>query len=124
MMMDNIVYLKGTTEYFQSKQLESGQIVSSFKVVQTIKKKDGTTAKIYHNCQVWGNAQLQNNEPVFVVGRLSNRSYKDKDGQTKWLTEVNCDMVSKVIYESYPQAQQSQSDQNTQMNVDSNTINF
>ena len=52
----------------------------------------------YFNCVIWGKQAewLANNQDRFskvgVSGRLENRSY-DKDGVTKYITEIICDHV-------------------------------
>lgn len=36
---------------------------------------------------------LNRGDRVLVTGRLSNRSYEDKDGQTRWVTDIEADEV-------------------------------
>ncbi len=54
----------------------------------------------WHNVVAWGKTAeimsetLQKGQEVAVQGRLSNRTYTDKEGQTKYVTEV-------IVHEFY-----------------------
>jgi single-strand DNA-binding protein len=49
----------------------------------------------WHNCVLWRSENLANyllkGKQVFVEGRLQTRSWDDKDGQKRYMTEVVCD---------------------------------
>jgi single-strand DNA-binding protein len=49
----------------------------------------------WHNCIIWRSENLANylqkGKQVYVEGRLQTRSYEDKEGQKKYITEVVCD---------------------------------
>ncbi len=51
----------------------------------------------WHNCVLWRSENLANyllkGKQVFVEGRLQTRSYDDKDGQKRYMTEVVCEDV-------------------------------
>lgn len=49
----------------------------------------------WHNCVLWRSENLANyllkGKQVYVEGRLESRSWEDKDGQKKYITEVVAD---------------------------------
>ncbi len=53
----------------------------------------------WHNIVVWGKQAescgqyLQKGRQVYIEGRIQNRSYDDKDGNKKYITEVNAQRV-------------------------------
>lgn len=67
--------------------------------------KDGkkTTKTTWHNLVAWNNiADLINNnlkkgEEIVVNGKLVNRSYDDKDGNKRYITEIE---VGEVVFRS------------------------
>lgn len=74
---------------------ESGKDVCSFSMATTERynKEEHTT---WHNCVAWGVTAkliaeyLAKGREIAIEGRINNRSY-DKDGQTKWVSEVIVD---------------------------------
>ncbi len=83
----------------QLMEFESGKKKASFSMATTsfyknIKGED-ITSTTWHNVVAWGNlaeklSTLQKGAKVEVKGSINNRSYKDKEGNTKYLTEINC----------------------------------
>ncbi len=79
----------------------NGTQVANFSVATSHgkKKPDGTWENLtdWTNCVLWKNektaAQLLKGTRVYVEGRLSTRSYEDKDGKKIYATEVICDSV-------------------------------
>lgn len=53
----------------------------------------------FFNVNIWRDhaenvaESLKRGQRVIVIGRLRSRSYEDKDGQTKWVTEIEADEV-------------------------------
>ena len=53
----------------------------------------------WHNIVVWGKQAescgqyLQKGRQVYIEGRIQNRSYDDKEGNKKYITEVNAQRV-------------------------------
>ena len=80
------------------KYLPSGQPVCEFSIATTdvYNDKQGQRQEKteWHRIKVWGKTAencgqyLQKGRSVYVEGRLSTRSYDDKDGQKKYITEV------------------------------------
>lgn len=62
----------------------------------TYKNKEGerVTTTEWHNVVVWSplakiaEQYLQKGKQVYIEGKLTNRSYVDKEGQTKYVTEI------------------------------------
>ncbi len=83
----------------ETKTLTSGQTVSLFPLAtnhswndaKTKEKKDRVD---YHRIVSWGgladivNTYLKKGSKVYIEGRLQNRSWKDKDNQKKYTTEI------------------------------------
>lgn len=80
------------------KQFESGKKMAKFSVATNEEYKNATGEKIketqWHNIIVWGKTAdiaekyLAKGSEVVVEGKLIHRSYNDKDGTKKYITEV------------------------------------
>ncbi len=78
----------------------SGAAVASFSMATTEKwkDKDGQLAERteWHNIVCWGrqaevaNEYLKKGSPVYIEGRIQNRSYDDRDGNRRYITEIVC----------------------------------
>jgi single-strand DNA-binding protein len=76
----------------------SGQAVAKFSVATTEKWKDQQgqlqERTEWHNIVVWGKQAetcgqyLSKGRQVFIEGRIQSRSYDDKDGNKKYITEI------------------------------------
>jgi single-strand DNA-binding protein len=76
----------------------SGQAVASFPLATTerYKDKDGNWQERtdWHNVVVWGRQgetvkeYLKKGRSTYVEGRIQTRSYDDRDGNKKWITEI------------------------------------
>ena len=76
----------------------SGQAVASFPIATTdrYKDKDGNWQERtdWHNIVVWGRQgetvkeYLRKGRSAYVEGRIQTRSYDDRDGNKKWITEI------------------------------------
>jgi single-strand DNA-binding protein len=57
----------------------------------------------FFTCTIWRDyaehvkASLRRGDRVLVTGRLRSRSYEDKDGVTKWVTEIEADEVCPTL---------------------------
>ena len=75
-----------------------GQAVATFSMATTEKwkDKDGKMSEKteWHNIVCWGrnaevaNQYLKKGSPAYVEGRIQNRSYDDKEGNRRYITEV------------------------------------
>ena len=77
----------------------SGAAVCTFSIATTEKWRDKQTNELkestnWHNIVLWGKQAetakqyLQKGSPVYIEGRIQTRSYDDKDGNKKWITEI------------------------------------
>jgi len=76
----------------------SGQAVASFTIATSEKwrDKEGQMQERtdWHNIVCWGkqaelaNQYLKKGRPVYIEGRIQNRSYDDKEGNKKYISEV------------------------------------
>lgn len=80
------------------KQLESGKTLVKFSLAtsEVFKNKDGEQIKNtqWHNLIAWGKTAeiaekyLKKGNEVAIEGKLVSRSYENKDGEKKYITEV------------------------------------
>lgn len=76
----------------------SGQAVTKFSIATTDKwrDKEGQMQERteWHNIVCWGrqaeiaNEYLKKGNPVYIEGRIQNRSYDDKDGNKRYISEI------------------------------------
>lgn len=76
----------------------SGQAVANFSIATTDRwrDKDGQNQQRteWHNIVTWGrqaevaNEYLKKGSPVYIEGRLQTRSWEDKDGNKRYITEI------------------------------------
>lgn len=80
------------------RHLENGRAVANFSIAtsETYKNKQGekVTNTEWHNVVLWtplaeiAEKYLNKGNQVYIEGKLTSRSYEDKDGATKYITEV------------------------------------
>ncbi|MFN3555224.1 MAG: single-stranded DNA-binding protein [Bacteroidales bacterium] len=80
------------------RNLESGAKVANFPLATTefYKGKDGSRVEQteWHNIVLWNNLAdlaekyLKKGNSIFLEGRIKTRSYDDKDGTKKYITEI------------------------------------
>lgn len=83
--------------------LESGKKLAKFSIATNENYKNNKGEKItdtqWHNIVAWGKtAELIENyvikgKEIGIEGKLTSRSYDDKDGQKRYFTEVICNEV-------------------------------
>lgn len=80
----------------------SGVAVSRFSIATNRRVKDSQTGEWkdetdWHNITLWRQENLANyltkGKQVYIEGRLQTRSYDDKEGQKKYMTEVVVDDI-------------------------------
>lgn len=80
----------------ESRTTQSGKAVANFSLATQGFKEEETT---WHNIVVWDKLAetctkfLTKGKQVYVEGRIQNRSYTDKEGTTKYISEVVADQV-------------------------------
>jgi single-strand DNA-binding protein len=84
----------------ETKFTPSGVSRSTFTIATNRRWKDQQSGEWkeetdWHNCVIWRSENVANyllkGKQVYVEGRLQTRSWEDKDGQKKYMTEVICD---------------------------------
>jgi single-strand DNA-binding protein len=84
----------------ETKFTQSGTAVSNFTLATNRRWKDQQTGEWkeetdWHRCVLWRSENRSNyltkGTPVYIEGRLQTRSYDDKDGQKRYVTEVVCE---------------------------------
>ncbi|MDA0196763.1 MAG: single-stranded DNA-binding protein [Bacteroidetes bacterium] len=80
------------------RHLESGRAVANFSLAtsETYKNREGdkVTHTEWHNIVMWGGLAeiaerfLKKGSQVYIEGKITTRSYDDKDGVKKYITEV------------------------------------
>ncbi|PCJ00470.1 MAG: single-stranded DNA-binding protein [Flavobacteriales bacterium] len=80
------------------KTLESGKKLAKFSIATNESYKNAKGEKIedtqWHNLIAWGKTAdiiekyLQKGNEVAIEGKLTNRSYDDKDGNKRYITEI------------------------------------
>jgi single-strand DNA-binding protein len=79
----------------------SGSRVASFSLATGYRKKDGTDVTQWHRIVIWERANAGGGDPfnvverfvkkgskLYVEGEIEYRTYEDKDGVTKYITEI------------------------------------
>jgi single-strand DNA-binding protein len=86
----------------ETKFTPSGVAVSNFPIATSRRWKDQQTGEWkeetdWHNVVLWRQENVANyltkGKQIYLEGRLQTRSYEDKDGQKKYVTEVVADDV-------------------------------
>jgi single-strand DNA-binding protein len=84
----------------ETKYTPSGTAVSNFTLATNRRWKDQQTGEWkeetdWHRCVLWRSENLTNylvkGKQLYIEGRLQTRSYDDKEGQKRYVTEVVCD---------------------------------
>lgn len=86
------------------RELDGGKMVARFSVAtnESYKSASGETVKntTWHNFVAWGNTAkyiskyFSKGKEVAVEGKLANRSYEDKNGEKRFVTEI---VVNEVL---------------------------
>jgi len=83
-----------------------GISVSKFSLATGRRSKDSQTGEWkdltdWHNIVMWRSENVANyllkGKQIYVEGRIENRSYEDKEGQKKYITEVICEANNVVL---------------------------
>lgn len=84
------------------RHLESGVVTATFSLATTERYRDRNTGDTreqteWHNIVCWRNLAeiaekyVKKGTQLFIEGRIRTRSYNDKDGNTKYVTEIVAD---------------------------------
>jgi single-strand DNA-binding protein len=90
----------------ETKFTPSGTSVSKFSLATNRRTKDQQTGEWkdttdWHNIVMWRTENVANyllkGKQIYLEGRLESRSYEDKDGQKRYITEVVCEGASVIL---------------------------
>lgn len=86
----------------ETKFTPSGTSVTNFTLATNRRWKDQQTGEWkeetdWHRCTLWRSENVSNyllkGKQIYIEGRLQTRSYDDKEGQKRYVTEVVCDQL-------------------------------
>ena len=102
-MHQKIILLGRTGKEPETRNLESGQSVTTITVAtsETYKDKNGEkqTDVEWHNVTLWRNLSdiaskwVKKGDLVYIEGKLKTRSWEDKDGKKQYRTDVVADTL-------------------------------
>ena len=100
--VNKVILLGNLGKDSETRFTPSGVAKTTFSVATSRRWKDQATGEWkeetdWHNIVLWRSENVANyltkGKKVYVEGRLQSRSYEDKDGQKKYITEVVADDV-------------------------------
>jgi single-strand DNA-binding protein len=110
MANDNVVTIVGNlADDPELRYTQNGLAVASVRVAVNQrffnKETNGWDERLdgFFSCNVWRDyaenvaESLKRGDRVLVTGRLRSRSYEDKDGVTKWVTEIEADEICPTL---------------------------
>jgi single-strand DNA-binding protein len=89
----------------QMTQFDNGKKRASFSMATTATYKnykgEDVSSTTWHNIVAWGNladklSNLTKGSKVEIKGSINSRSYKDKEGNLKYITEINCNEFATI----------------------------
>ena len=99
MAYSRTIFMGNMTKDPELRVTQSGKSVCSFSVAVKRKMQDVTD---FHDCVAWGKTgeaiskHFRKGKEILVEGELQKRSYEDKNGNKRWVTELNVDTFSFV----------------------------
>jgi single-strand DNA-binding protein len=90
----------------ETKFTPSGISVSKFSIATGRRQKDAQSGEWkditdWHNIVMWRTENIANyllkGKQIYLEGRLESRSYEDKEGQKRYITEVVCEANNAVL---------------------------
>ena len=103
-MINKVILIGNLGKDPEVKHLEGGSVVANFTIAttETYKDKEGkrVTNTEWHNIVLWrGLAEiaekyLHKGDKVYIEGKIKSRSYDDKDGNKRYVTEIMGDNLT------------------------------
>lgn len=97
-MVNKVILIGNLGKDVVLNQTNSGKSVASFSIATSESYTDRNGEKIqdtqWHNVVVWGKLAeicdnyLSKGSKVYIEGKLTTRSYEDKEGQQRYITEI------------------------------------
>lgn len=101
--MNKIIVSGRLTKDGETRTTESGKQVysGSIAVNRKFKNKDGEYETDFFNFTIWNinekfSQYLKKGKPVIIEGHLQNRSYDDKEGNKKYITEIMAERIELI----------------------------
>lgn len=101
--MNNVQLMGNLAKDVELRYTKTGKPVAVFTIAATTTYVDGATGNAkeqtaFVNCVAWGKlgeevSALRKGNRCLVHGRISTRSYEDKEGHKRYITEVIADFV-------------------------------
>ena len=104
--VNKVILLGNLGKDAETKFTPSGISVSKFSLATGRRQKDAQTGEWkditdWHNIVMWRTENVANyllkGKQIYLEGRIETRSYEDKEGQKKYITEVVCEAGSLVL---------------------------
>jgi len=99
--MNKVLLFGNVGKGAETKHLESGKVVAKFSLATnksyTNQSGEKVTDTAWHNIVMWGKTAetaekwIKKGSSIIVEGEIAYRTYEDKDGVTKYITEIVCD---------------------------------
>jgi single-strand DNA-binding protein len=92
----NTVYLKGNVGNDPKKSMAKNGNEGIFFTLATTERIHDKEFTTWHNIVGWGyltKKPIQKGQTVFITGKIVNRSYEDKEGVVKYVSEVVADSI-------------------------------
>jgi single-strand DNA-binding protein len=103
MSINKVILVGNVGKDPEIRHLDSGVAVATFSLATSetyiAKNGDKVTSTEWHNIVLWrGLAEIaekyvRKGRQLYIEGRIRTRSYEDKDGQKKYITEINGDVM-------------------------------
>jgi single-strand DNA-binding protein len=104
--VNKVILLGNIGKDAETKFTPSGISVSKFSLATGRRSKDQQTGEWkditdWHNVVMWRTENvanyLQKGKQIYLEGRIETRSYEDREGQKKYITEVVCEASNAVL---------------------------
>ena len=104
--VNKVILLGNLGKDAETKFTPSGISLSKFSLATTRRSKDPQSGEWkditdWHNVVVWRTENVANyllkGKKIYLEGRIESRSYEDKEGQKKYITEVVCEANNIVL---------------------------
>jgi len=104
--VNKVILLGNIGKDAETKFTPSGISVSKFSLATGRRSKDQQTGEWkditdWHNIVMWRTENVANyllkGKQIYLEGRIETRSYEDREGQKKYITEVVCEASNAVL---------------------------
>lgn len=102
-MINKVILLGNVGKDPEIRHLDNNLVVARFSLAtsESYKNKNGekVTNTEWHNIVVWralaeiAEKYVKKGSQIYVEGKIRNRSWDDKDGNKRYTTEIDCDVL-------------------------------